>query len=279
MDQKNTFITKSNGESVSFSRDKLAKSLFRAGATQTLVNEIIESIESTLVPNQTTHIIYKKAFSLLRKKRRSYAARYKLKQAIMELGPSGFPFEKYIGELFRLHGFEISVSEIYQGACVSHEIDVIARKGQRLLLMECKFRNNPGYSCNVKVPLYIHSRFNDVVNNLNIRDQKQAECWILTNTRFTGDAIKYAECVGIRLMSWNYPEKNSLKDWIDRTGLHPITSLTSLTIAQKKLLLKEDIVLCKNIYNANELLISMGLKKKKIQQIQAEALALCQNEA
>lgn len=272
-------IRKASGEKVEFDPQKLRKSLHRTGANKVLIEEIIQIIVTELVPNQHTRSIYKRAFSLLRKKRRSYAARYKLKQAIMELGPSGFPFEKYLGELFRLLGYKVQTGVIYQGFAVTHELDIVARQTGQLLLMECKFRNSPGFTCDVKVPLYIHSRFNDVVKRLNVRDQKVAECRILTNTRFTLDAVKYANAYGITLMSWDYPHKHSLRDLIDQTGLHPITSLTSLTKKHKQELLNKGVVLCREICLEDApALKSLGLKKNKLAQIQEEARGLCQHD-
>ena len=45
----------------------------------------------------------------------------------MELGPSGFPFEKLVGKILEQEGFETRVGVIVQGNCVQHEVDVIAR--------------------------------------------------------------------------------------------------------------------------------------------------------
>ena len=273
----NPMIRKASGIAVEFDPHKLRTSLFRTGANKSLVEEIVQIVITDLVEGQTTRAIYKRAFSLLRKKRHSYAARYKLKQAIMELGPSGFPFETYLGELFRLQGYKVETGVIYQGHAVTHEVDIVARKPGELLLMECKFKNRPGYTCDVKVPLYIHSRFNDVVKMLNIRDQKIAQCRILTNTRFTMDAVKYAKAYGLHLMSWDYPHEHSIRDWVDHTGLHPITSLTTLTKGQKNQLLKQGVVLCLDICHNGTHLQSLGLKAQKIKNIQAEAQGLCQH--
>lgn len=56
------------------------------------------------------------------------AIRYDLKRALMELGPSGYPFEKLISDLLRKFGYRTKTNLTLQGKCVSHEIDVIAEK-------------------------------------------------------------------------------------------------------------------------------------------------------
>ena len=67
--------------------------------------------------------------------------------------------------------------------------------------------------------------------------------WVVTNTRFTEDALQYGNCCGLYLLSWDYPKNDGLKDRIDRLGLYPITVSTLLTNREKQFLLSRDIVL------------------------------------
>lgn len=62
----------------------------------------------------------------------------------MELGPSGFPFEKFISEILKFQGFAVQVGVIVEGHCVKHEIDVVAEKGEEHFMIECKFHNTQG---------------------------------------------------------------------------------------------------------------------------------------
>jgi hypothetical protein len=63
------------------------------------------------------------------------------------------------------YSFQTQTGIILEGKCVTHEIDVKAKKDQLLYLMECKYKNQGGVSVDVKVPLYINSRFEDVLDN------------------------------------------------------------------------------------------------------------------
>ena len=101
--------------------------------------------------------------------------------------------------------------------------------------------------------------------------------WIFTNTRFTSDAIDYAKCSGMKLISWDYPENNSLKYRINKSGLFPITSLTSLSKREKSLLLEEGIVLCKEINQNPGLLNKLGISNSKIKKVLEDIKELCEN--
>ena len=240
-------VTKASGEKQEYDAFKLRKSLANAGAQKELIQEISKSVEGMLYEGITTKKIYKEAFRQLKSASQKTAVSYKLKEAILELGPTGFPFEKFVAELLNRMGYQTEVGVIVQGECVTHEVDVLASKDDEFFMIECKFHNRKENTCNVKVPLYIQSRFLDVKNNwmsLPGHKYKVHKGWIVTNTRFTSDAEQYGECVGLKLLSWDYPAKNGLKDLITRVGLHPITSLSSLNKQEKEMLLAMDVISC-----------------------------------
>lgn len=273
------YVTKMSGERAEFDRSKLRNSLERSGANEAVIQKVIDKIDDFLYDGISTKEIYKKAFRLLRKTSRPTAARYKLKMAIMELGPSGFPFEKFVGAILDHQGYRTQVGVIVKGHCVNHEVDVVAQKGSEHFMVECKFHSDEGRHCDVKIPLYIQSRFLDVEKEWQKNpghDNKFHQGWIYTNTRFTTDAIQFGKCVGLMLVGWNYPKKDGLKEQIDRSGLHPITCLTTLTKAEKQKLLAMDKVLCKDLCDHPNLLNSIGIKNaKKQKNILREANELC----
>jgi hypothetical protein len=121
-------ITKANGKTSLFDPVKLWNSLTKAGARDETAHAIVDAISHELYPGISTRKIYRRAFKLLKERSRHLAARYNLKNAIMQLGPSGYPFEKFIGELLRHQGYTVLVSVTIEGKCVSHEDDVVAEK-------------------------------------------------------------------------------------------------------------------------------------------------------
>ena len=266
-------IIKASGESVPFSNEKLRQSLQRAGADEDSITLVMDEMAGYIQSGMTTHQIFKHAFNTLKKTAKSVAARYKLKQAIMELGPSGYPFERFVADLLKSEGHQVQVGVIVSGHCVNHEIDVIALKEKESFMIECKFHNRPGIKCDVKIPLYIHSRFKDV-SHPTANTYKFTKGWVFTNTKFSEDAIQYSTCMGLNLTGWDYPFSNSLREMIDRTGLHPITCLTTITSLEKSKLLELEIVHCKALTENNLLLAQIGIPAQRINKILIEARSL-----
>jgi len=271
-------VTKASGERSPFSEEKIRRSLQRSGANPDQIDHILSEITSRLYEGMSTKQIYSIAFSMLKDNGRHVAARYHLKQAIMELGPSGFPFEKFIAELFRQQGFNVKTNLILSGKCIDHEIDVALDQDNQFIMIECKYHNHAGVVCNIKIPLYIHARFNDVDSRLKNQPEyadRKRSFWVITNTRFSADAVQYAACYGMKLIGWDYPFKYSLKEQIDRFGLYPVTCMTSLTYDEKQLILSQGIVLCKELEFQKGILKSIRLSPERVETVLQEAHHLC----
>lgn len=274
MKKEEILIEKASGDLVPFSMDKLRLSLERAGAPEPSIAAILPVITEMLRPGITTREVYKKAYQLLKADSKHLAGRYKLKDALLELGPSGFPFEKFIGELFRRQGYKVEVGTTVAGACVTHEVDVRGQKGHELMMAECKYHNKRGVNTDVKIPLYVHARFQDVAAKMADeleRRELHFQPWLVTNTRFSDDAMQYAKCVNLQLLAWDYPQGRGLREIIMETQTHPITCISSLTSDEKKKLLEANIVLCREIADAGHQLQKLNIPAARIQKIQQEA--------
>ena len=264
-------IEKSTGTHEIFNEEKIKKSLRKAGASKSLAQEIVEKIK-TIPKIKSTKDIYTYILKYLHEKNRPIAARYNLKYALMEMGPAGFPFEKFVAEIFRHQEHRVKIREIIKGYCVEHEIDFVARKNNKAIIAECKFHNRRGLKSDLKVVLYVKSRFDDI-KNANKKETLRA--LIVTNTKFTSQAIKYAECVGLELIDWSYPHGKSLPYIVHKLGLHPITALTSLSKKQKTQFIKHGIVLCKQTEKHVHILKELGLTDHQIKKIIQESNNVC----
>lgn len=271
-------ILKSSGERAKFSLDKLRKSLKHSGADHNLVEQIVGQVKDELYEGISTNEIYNRAYALLKKNKAIFASKYKLKKAIYELGPTGFPFERFVAAILEYSGYHTSVDQIMNGICVTHEIDVVAEKNGTVTIIECKFHSEEGRNCNVKIPLYIHSRYNDVKANWATKKNESRELdkgWVVTNTRFTSDASTYGKCVGLNLLSWDLPLNDGLKDRIDRLGLYPITVSTLLSNREKQFLLSRDVVLCRQLWKDKFFLDHLGISNTRKEKILNEIKQLC----
>ena len=260
-------VRKNTGELVDFDMTKLRAALARSGAD----NEQIESVLQKLLPDLhdgiTTHNIYQKAYKILKKISWRAAGRYRLKKAMLELGPSGYPFEHFVAKLLQFEGYEVLVGQLVQGRCVTHEVDVVASRPGEKLMVECKYHSDNSSKSDVKVSLYINSRFQDIMENwkkLPENHEIQFEGMLITNSRFTQDALQYGKCAGLKMISWDYPSGNSLRDWIDRSGYHPVTALQTLNRSEKQALLQKGYVLCRQVTENPDVLKGIVTSPRKI---------------
>jgi hypothetical protein len=271
-----TLITKANGEQEPFYPEKLYQSLVRSGADPTLANRITSDIASTIREGDQTRDIYKKAFAQLRKVERPMAARYSVKRALLELGPSGYPFEDFMAEIYREKGYLPTTRVVVQGRCVEHELDVIAIREDERIGAEVKFHNNPGLKSDLKVALYVEARFADIAARSGKNSPTDYTSKVLiTNTKFTQQVEVYAACVGLELISWDYPAAGNLRTLIDETGVHPVSCLTTLSKANKQRLMEQGIVLCRQLKQHMNEVEALGLSAKAIERVLGEITDLC----
>ena len=256
-------ITKSDGTKQLFEEQKLVSSLKHAGATEEAIEDIVEQVENNMKEGMTTNEIYGFAFSLLRKRSVRVATKYSVRRALAELGPDGFPFEKFIARIFQARGYETLTDQHVMGICIEHEIDVVAWKGNQLAMVEAKFHNEFMLKSDVKVALYVKARFDDIAQNSfnygGVKRQLTERC-LYTNTKFTDQAIKYGICNHLELIGWNYPVDNNLHTIIDKFKLHPVTCVTSLSHQQKRDLVGRNIITCTDLVKNPGVLKEIGVR-------------------
>lgn len=270
-------IVKGDGTREVFELEKLEHSLRRSGAPADVTGRVAEEIAATLKEGMTTTDIYRRAFKRLHKEEKMLAARYSMRRALLDMGPTGFPFEDYFCELMRAKGYTTTVRQMLQGRCSEHEVDVVLKKAGTTIGAELKFHNTPGFKTDLKTALYVRARFTDIEDYASDYEERCAisEGWLVTNTKFTSRAIRYSECAGIKLLGWSYPKQGNLSDIIRETGLYPITVLTSLTKKEEANLLANQVTLCRDVTGDPNALVRAGIPKKKHAEIISESTMLC----
>ncbi len=277
MQERTVVIVKSDGTKQIFDGRKLEASLSKAGASIEVTQKIAGHIAREIEDGMSTSAIYRHAYELLHKLERPASARYSLKRAIADLGPSGFPFEKFVAELFKARGFETLTDQMVDGKCTSHEMDVVIWNENKLIMAEAKFHNEIGIKSDLKVALYIKARFDDLRGQKFMFGKERGldEGLLITNTNFTTKAIAYSQCSGVRLIGWNYPKIGNLHNLIEDEELHPITCLSTLSSVEKKGLLEKGVVLCRSVRGDIKVLKDAGLSQKSIDQAVEESTLLC----
>lgn len=271
-------VIKADGTKELFQSDKLVTSLERAGAKPEVYQKIVRHIESEIQDGMTTADIYNHAYEILAEEKEASAARYSLRRALVGLGPTGFPFEIFMAEVYKTKGFNVETGMMVKGKCVSHEIDLIAYNDKDLIMAELKFHNTLGFKTDLKVVLYVKARSDDLMDVKHSFMGTKFELkhgLVITNTKFTSTAIKFAECAGLKLIGWNYPRKENLQSLIEDSRLHPVSCLTHLNSAHKKMLFDKGVVLCKSLRENKSLLDEINISPEKRDGLIYEIEDLC----
>lgn len=272
-------IIKADGTKEVFDSSKLMDSLLRARAEKRVAEEIVEKINKEIRDGMTTSQIYERAFDLLNGKSRKTAMKYSIRRSILNLGPTGFPFEKYVAEIFKAKGYESRVGQVVQGKCIEHEVDVLAWNDKEVIVSEIKFHNELSAKSDTKVALYVKSRFDDLVGQkikLAGKEREIKRGILITNTKFTDNAKQYAECVGtFEMISWDYPKKDNLFDLIEETQMQPLTAITSLTKKNQQDLLSAGIINCMSLKDRRSSMKNVGIPDDKINEIIENIDNLC----
>jgi len=268
-------LVKASGEVVSFNEKKLAESLRRAGASRRLISDTLSAVYPKENQKLTSEALYNKVFNTLWHTNKGVAQRYSLKRAIMNLGPAGHVFETFVAKIFEAHGYETRVGQLVQGKCVTHEVDVLARKDNKHYMIECKYHNQLGIRSDVKVALYTQSRFLDIKSAWE-KSEKGGDIhqgWLITNTRPTTEAIAYAQCVGLRIIAWRYPIDAGLEYFIESKKLYPVTIIPSFPLTMVERAAHEGMLLAKNVADKTPDFLShvFMLDKRQAQRIIEEA--------
>ncbi len=268
-------IIKEDGEREVFRQEKIKKSLLRAGAEPKTADHVIGVIQEHLEKISESKHIYKLALKHLRKKQPEAAIKYTLKKALMNMGPAGYVFEKYVAKILKEYGYRTEVGKMVHGACVEHEIDVIAHQGDSHYMIECKYHNNKGAKSSIQTALYVYARFLDIkkANKDRRQDYQFKEVWLATNTACSSMVKKYASCVKMGVIAWHHPQEKNLEYYIENKKLYPISILPGLKTKQRDQLFEKDIVTVKDLlaHSPQAIASLLSIKKSAADRLLAKA--------
>ena len=264
---KTIWVIKANGTKAPFDMYKVRSTCLRAGASRKAAKKIAERVREKVRDGTRTSEIYKMVLNMLKieDETKIIHHKYRLKESIMRMGPAGYRFETYMGEILGSYGHNVlSTRTIVQGKCVKHEIDLITEftsNGEKYLV-ECKYHNTSGLYTGLKESLYTHARF------LDLNDKYDHEM-LVCNTKLSDDARTYAKCIGQKIISWRYPPEKSLEKIIEEKGLYPITILglnkyELASFARNNMMLIRDLVKS----NLNLLSSETGIAYQRLERLQ-----------
>ncbi len=265
-------VVKQSGEREEYNEEKVRRSMNRVGVPENLKPEVLAHIRQKFQNSEiSTDDIFRHILEYLEPRDRKSSLRFNLREAIFQLGPTGFPFEQYLANIFRTMGYKVSTDNIMTGDCVRHEVDLLLEKDGHREIVEVKFHNHHVVKTDVQVALYTYARFLDVKEKNKIDN-----VWLVTNTKLTTDAISYANCKGMPVIAWNYPEKGNLQDLVEEPSMYPITLLNSLSEQEKRRLIEKNIVLCTDLLSkSTQELADPLLRNDSLQRAKEDAQLVC----
>lgn len=291
---KSIFVTKAHGQKEPFSFEKVYQSALSAGASVPVAQDIAEIIQSKVRPGMSTWEIFKRIKDLLTSRSPQTAIRFSLKEGIRKLGPSGYPFEKYIQAIFAKNSFVTEASQEIPGGCTHYEIDFLAYLQSKpaagfpfnyrnsLFVGECKYHCQPGTRVDLDVALAHYALFLDIQKGPLAKRPKLKSLTfrpiLVTNTKFTDQAVEYGTCAGLDLWGWRYPPGQGLERLIDKQKLYPITILPSAKKELAELLINHQIVLLEDLLRADpqKMARELGLSPYQVSKLMEEAKLLNQ---
>lgn len=265
-------VIKRNGDREPFSEEKVFRSMRRVGVPDELEHEAMAHIREKIQGNEiTTDEIFRHILEFLEPRDRKSSLRFNLRQALFELGPTGYPFEQYLARIFRDQGYKVEVGVQMQGDCVTHEIDLLIMKDNTRQIVEAKFHNSHVTKSDVQTALYTYARYLDVKDKNDIDN-----VWLITNTKLSQDAIVYTQCKGMPSIAWNYPNEGNLQDFVEQPHMYPITILNSLSEKEKQRLVEKDIVLCRDLLERkDEAFADVLINNENLERARQDAEMIC----
>ncbi|MDD2274300.1 MAG: hypothetical protein PHI91_00215 [Candidatus Pacebacteria bacterium] len=265
-------VIKLNKEREPFSSNKVYNSALRAGASFSLAKEISLEVENEVYNGIKTSEIFKKVKGRLKDKDIQLSMKFSLKEGIRRLGPEGFLFEDFTKKIISNYCLIIKEGDIVSGKCGKYEIDFLAENNSYFFIGECKYRNSHNSRIDINVPLKSFAILEDIEKG-NTFPNKKLRSFIVTNTKFTKDAIKYSNCKGIKLLGWKYPQKRGLERLIEEKKLYPITILPALTKYIFAIFQKEGILLAREVLDVDidKLSKSASISKASLEKIRNQA--------
>ncbi len=246
---KELFVINARGEKELFSSKKLSHSLIRVGASKERAKKIAQQIKKEVEPGVSTFKIFNKAKELLAETNKKSSLRFTLKESLNRLGPTGFPFEKFVRAILKENGFKVRKRRYLIGSCLpNYEIDFLAVKEGVTYIGECKYRNHPGSRVHSNTALANKARFEDIMNGPHFdRKRDKVKPMLVTNTKLTSSATKYADCVGMDYIGWRQPKDKGIETLIENRNLYPLTILGSLKKSLRNLFISERRMLVRDI--------------------------------
>ena len=239
-------VKKADGRLEEFSEQKIINTCLRSGLSESQAGTVLKSVTKDIYEKMPTRELLRIVLKEIHKNDPVSSMKYNLRAALSALKPEGMFFEKYVKKLLEEYGYSVEWSIIVKGKCTSHEVDLIAKKDNLKIMIECKHHTNYHTFVGLGDALESWASWEDIGNQFD-------EAWLVCNTKISEHASKYSSCKGLKVMCWNYsqglPELNKM---IEEKKLYPITVLEGVLSNHMKRAYENDIITIKDVIRAEQ---------------------------
>ncbi len=267
------------GNRKEYTPEKIVDSVMRAGFDEETAEQIEERVRGRVESGMKSEDLYRVVYEEMERFNDAYALRYRLREAIGVLDPNYHEFEKYVCKVLELDGIdaEWSPRPLPQGACSEHEIDIVGKTGGTTYAIECKHHFHYHRLTGMDVPMIQYAVIDDLQEGWEQGLEHAIDVdrsWVIVNTKLSQHAKQYAECKGIRMTAWDYPEEDSLREIVERNQAYPVTILR-LVDDEKTALSKNDVLTLQQLLDLSEEDVdTLNLSPEHVEDLQRRARQL-----
>lgn len=270
-------VTKFDGRLQPFDRGKVARTCVRMGADPAFAAQVAGRIEAEAYEGIPTKKIMQTIFANLRRRMPEMRHRIDLRTAIAMMRPKP-DFELFVATILRAYGYKVKSNQFLQGRCVEHEIDAVAENGRDVFYVEVKHHFNAHTYTGLDVFLQAAAAFEDLADGFKAGRHRTAftKAMLVTNAKMSEHALRYADCRGIRYLSWEAPRGRSLGEVIGKHKLYPITLIRGLDAGVQAKLGDAGIVTLKQLVEMPEagILRAAHVQKQALRELRHAASEL-----
>ena len=166
----------------------------------------------------------------------------------------------FVQVLLKHNGFEVSPNQLLNGKCVEHEVDAIARKDGVTYFVEAKHHSSYHTPTGLDESRIARAVLEDVIEGfvLGKSDLKVDRAMIVTNTRYSDQAVQYGNCRNILQIGWSSPTDHGLQSMIEGKNLLPLSCVRGLSMDARLKLANSGIVLFEQLIEED----TVGLARK-----------------
>ncbi|MEM2922060.1 MAG: restriction endonuclease, partial [Candidatus Bathyarchaeia archaeon] len=253
-----------------YDRSKVVSTCLKLGADYALASEVADRVEERLYEGIPTERILRMVKTYLGQLRPRLLERTDLKEALSLLR-SKPDWERFVQLLYVELGYKVDPNPVLRGLCVTCELDAIAKRGSDRILVEAKHHLDP----HARVDLGVCREVRAVIEDLSdgylrgYNSEQFTGAVVVSNARFTEQALQYARCRGIECLGWNVPKGGGINSLIEQRQLYPLTMLRELDSETKEALGNVGIVLIKQLVTTplGEVAEKSGVEKAKLEKL------------